>query len=563
MGCLWGGRTVCGVRFGLTSSLQLTVLVYVTAAALGGSWLVQLAGSVGASIIYSFSHWDTENAFRTWGLYVLVLVSAVLAVYQVLTTNRALTDHGAGIVMPIFYVFFTTATMITYAFLFAGASSIPGIQVATLVMGFLVISCGVAILYSFNLRALPKKVVELINPDAAAEFDEEGEDEDYPLEDEMMESDELLEKRDKFLEAPPSTPLASALTVETGSLPRRSSISVSTAGQQTLPPSAIKPQASVLSPLSPAGTLAEPHVTEADVGLLEPAPMPLAGGGGGETGAADMSSVGTVRTAPEPAELVGPGAAIVHRSATTAGNVSFAPTRVVSDSFGSAERVVSPSHTAGEATATGGGSQRHARKVSISAQSQRALSRKNTVGFALDVLSSHAWELDEALLREKYSIGLAPQAHSGSLRRKHPRGYSSESINTEAMDLGHLTPSAGGSNNGEGASGTTSRSASGSGGMPPPLSTAPPIPPPDNNNNEPPAGLSRQNTGSSMVFVETPRSESTSGSGSGGLSIGPGPAATVRSSLASVAEDNETSFPSSSTDVGMIEMTEKKVDEKQ
>ncbi|KAI9034046.1 magnesium transporter, partial [Hyaloraphidium curvatum] len=130
-----------GPRYG-----KKNVLVYITAAAIGGSWLVQLAGAVGASVIYSFSHWETDNAFRNWSLYVLVLVIAVLAVYQVLTTNRALADHGAGIVMPIFYVMFTTATMITFAFLYAGASTIPGVQVATLIMGFLVISCGVAIL---------------------------------------------------------------------------------------------------------------------------------------------------------------------------------------------------------------------------------------------------------------------------------------------------------------------------------------------------------------------------------------------------------------------------------
>jgi len=260
--------------------------------------------------------------------------------------------------------------------LFAGASSIPGIQVATLVMGFLVISCGVAILYSFNLRALPKTMHDLFHPSD----EESGED--------LLDMEEEEEEKEKEMEFSPGTATGVALAVDT--MGRRASVPA---------------KDSVSSPLSPAGTLAEPHAA------TEAVQMPLE--------AAASSSVGTI-TAPAD------GSGTVGRSGTQlSGDRSTSLSRP-----GIAFTPSSPSDAPPPPL-------KHGRKVSVSGQSTRALTRKNTVAFALDVLTSHAWELDSAAL-EKYSTGIAPQAQSGSLRRKHPRGYSAESLNTEGVDLNVL-----------------------------------------------------------------------------------------------------------------------------
>lgn len=319
----------------------LIVLIYIAAASIGGSWLVQIAGSVGASVIYSLTHFDTYNVFTSWSLYVCIVVIGVLAVYQVLTTNRALADHGAGIVMPIFFVFFTTATMITFAVLFAGSPSVPGVQVATLVVGFLVISCGVAILYSFNLRALPKRVVELLT----GEEEEECEEEDVEME---------LVKKPEDEEVEITSP--SGTLAEVGS------------------------SQGILAPVSSA------------VGLAPP-PMPLRGG---------VSEVSVVSDEPRRRHTSFGGT--LHARTVSGGNAAN-----------------SPVESAGSGTISRG------RKVSMSGQSVLGLSRKNTVGYALDVLSSHAWELDENLLKEKYNMGIGTQER-GSLKRKVPRVGSSASI---------------------------------------------------------------------------------------------------------------------------------------
>jgi len=129
-------------------------LVYISVAALGGSFLVQVAGAVGASIVYSISNWTTDNQFLQWSLYVLVVFIAFMAVFQVNFTNKALRFFSAGIVMPMFYVCFTTATLITFLFLFSGTQAMPAVQAVTLTVAFLVIVCGVALLYNFNLNLM-------------------------------------------------------------------------------------------------------------------------------------------------------------------------------------------------------------------------------------------------------------------------------------------------------------------------------------------------------------------------------------------------------------------------
>jgi magnesium-transporting ATPase (P-type) len=74
------------------------------------------------------------------------------AIFQVLYLNKSLQHFSTSIVTPVYYVFFSTATLITSAVLFQGFNVSSFINGATIVLGFLVIVIGVALLFQYNLK---------------------------------------------------------------------------------------------------------------------------------------------------------------------------------------------------------------------------------------------------------------------------------------------------------------------------------------------------------------------------------------------------------------------------
>ncbi|KAJ3129325.1 hypothetical protein HK098_001737 [Nowakowskiella sp. JEL0407] len=140
-------------------------IVYISICSLVGSYLVLSTQGFGSSIVYSFNHWNDDNQFAKWQLYPLLAFVIFTAFVQINFLNKALNLFSTAIVTPVYYVFFTTATLVSSAVLFRGfpvANTIAGISI---LIGFLVIVGGVALLFQYSLKItklkeLTKKLAE-------------------------------------------------------------------------------------------------------------------------------------------------------------------------------------------------------------------------------------------------------------------------------------------------------------------------------------------------------------------------------------------------------------------
>ena len=126
---------------------------------------------MGSSILYSIRNWDRDNQFVHWELYVLIVFSIGAAMFQVVYLNKSLHHFSASIVTPVNYVFFSTATIITSAVLFRGFNVTSAVNGITIMLGFLVIILGVALLFQYNLKLnrlaeAQKKENETVNADS-------------------------------------------------------------------------------------------------------------------------------------------------------------------------------------------------------------------------------------------------------------------------------------------------------------------------------------------------------------------------------------------------------------
>ncbi|KXS11507.1 DUF803-domain-containing protein [Gonapodya prolifera JEL478] len=146
---------------------HLNPLVYITICSLAGAFLVLGTQGLGSSIVWSFAHWDDDNQFKQWLFYPLLLFVPACAVFQINFLNKAsppmncitidafaLNIFSTAIVTPVYYVFFTTSTIITSFVLFRGTSGAApnAIQIITLLVGFFTIVGGVALLYEDSTR---------------------------------------------------------------------------------------------------------------------------------------------------------------------------------------------------------------------------------------------------------------------------------------------------------------------------------------------------------------------------------------------------------------------------
>ncbi|KAJ5485379.1 hypothetical protein N7539_005367 [Penicillium diatomitis] len=93
----------------------------------------------------SLRRFEGESQFKHWFLYVLLVFVVCTLLTEIIYLNKALNLFNAALVTPTYYVMFTSATIITSAILFQGFSG-SGIQIATVIMGFLQICAGVVLL---------------------------------------------------------------------------------------------------------------------------------------------------------------------------------------------------------------------------------------------------------------------------------------------------------------------------------------------------------------------------------------------------------------------------------
>ncbi|KAI0093083.1 magnesium transporter NIPA-domain-containing protein [Irpex rosettiformis] len=118
------------------------ILWYIMVCSMIGGISVSVTTGLGAAIVTSV---QGDNQFKHWFIYFLLVFIIATLVTEVYYLNVALALFNTAMVTPTYYVIFTFFSIITTIVLFKGLSAPPS-QIITLVMGFLVISVGIAVL---------------------------------------------------------------------------------------------------------------------------------------------------------------------------------------------------------------------------------------------------------------------------------------------------------------------------------------------------------------------------------------------------------------------------------
>ncbi|PKY05302.1 DUF803-domain-containing protein [Aspergillus campestris IBT 28561] len=126
-----------GPRYGKKS-----MFVYISICSLVGGLSVVATQGLGAAILAQI---NGESQFKEWFLYVLLVFVIATLLTEIIYLNKALNIFNAALVTPTYYVFFTSATIATSAILFQGFKG-SGMEIATVVLGFLQICAGVVLL---------------------------------------------------------------------------------------------------------------------------------------------------------------------------------------------------------------------------------------------------------------------------------------------------------------------------------------------------------------------------------------------------------------------------------
>ncbi|CAN9343876.1 unnamed protein product [Alternaria alternata] len=124
---------------------------------IGGLSVVATQG-LGAAVVAQASG-TYGGQFKEWFLYVLLVFVVVTLLTEIIYLNKALNLFNAALVTPTYYVFFTSATIVTSAVLFQGFKGTP-LQIVTVIMGFLQICSGVVLLQlSKSAKDVPDSAV--------------------------------------------------------------------------------------------------------------------------------------------------------------------------------------------------------------------------------------------------------------------------------------------------------------------------------------------------------------------------------------------------------------------
>ncbi|KAJ3100858.1 hypothetical protein HDU97_001912 [Phlyctochytrium planicorne] len=129
-------------------------LIYISISSIIGAYLVLSCSGFGSALVYSIRNWQTDNQLVKWETYPILAFITLTIVLQVHFLNRGLAIFSAAVVTPIYYVFFTTATLVTSAVLFRGFPVDSASQGLSIVMGFMVIVGGVGLLFQYSMQIL-------------------------------------------------------------------------------------------------------------------------------------------------------------------------------------------------------------------------------------------------------------------------------------------------------------------------------------------------------------------------------------------------------------------------
>ncbi|KAF9104332.1 hypothetical protein BGX29_002075 [Mortierella sp. GBA35] len=119
------------------------MLVYITICSLIGSLSVVATQGLGAAIVRNITTGTPQ--FNHWFIYVVMVFVVCTLITEINYLNKALNLFNTAMVTPVYYVIFTSATLVASVILFQGFSASPT-SIMTVVMGFFVICAGVVLL---------------------------------------------------------------------------------------------------------------------------------------------------------------------------------------------------------------------------------------------------------------------------------------------------------------------------------------------------------------------------------------------------------------------------------
>ncbi|ORX33947.1 magnesium transporter NIPA-domain-containing protein [Kockovaella imperatae] len=125
-------------------------MVYLSICSLVGSVSIMAIKGLGVALKLTFAGNNQLTHMSTY-VFGVVVVGSILV--QMNYFNKALDTFSTNVVNPIYYVFFTTATIVASAIMFSGFNTSGGVNTVSLICGFLIIFMGV---YLLNLSREPE-----------------------------------------------------------------------------------------------------------------------------------------------------------------------------------------------------------------------------------------------------------------------------------------------------------------------------------------------------------------------------------------------------------------------
>lgn len=123
---------------------QTHMIVYVGICSLMGSLTVMSVKAVGIALKLTFSGMNQFKYFETWFFTVIVAGGSIL---QVNYLNKALDTFNTAVVSPVYYVMFTSLTILASMIMFKDWDSQNASQIATELCGFVTILSGTFLLH--------------------------------------------------------------------------------------------------------------------------------------------------------------------------------------------------------------------------------------------------------------------------------------------------------------------------------------------------------------------------------------------------------------------------------
>ncbi|CAD5319082.1 unnamed protein product [Arabidopsis thaliana] len=123
---------------------QTNILVYIGICSLMGALTVMSIKAIGIAIKLTMEGVSQIGYPQTW-LFVMVAVTCVVT--QLIYLNKALDTFNAAIVSPVYYVMFTTLTIVASAIMFKDWSGQDAASVASELCGFITVLTGTMILH--------------------------------------------------------------------------------------------------------------------------------------------------------------------------------------------------------------------------------------------------------------------------------------------------------------------------------------------------------------------------------------------------------------------------------